>query len=194
MKLKKKEIPVLRIIYPSSISSSTSRFLQSTFSRILSNPPYLSSLFFSWYFRGMPGRRSNEGFECGTLGIDAQRHSFALLVLCYKTMDEFFALPNGVHALLVVVAERSICRRLKVPGIHPTAGHGVTALAHAGVVPQTTLVQVRVRQSVTAWDTLSRIEHKHATQKMNSFMCGPIRQHVQNRQWWLKEGGHKWKI
>lgn len=46
-----------------------------------------------------------------------------------------FALPDRVHALLIVVAKRAIGRRLKVPGVHPTAGHRITALAHAGVVP-----------------------------------------------------------
>lgn len=51
-----------------------------------------------------------------------------------------FALPDGVHALLIVVAERVIGGRLEVPGVHPTAGHRITALTHAGVVPQTTLI------------------------------------------------------
>lgn len=107
----------------------------------------------------MPGCGSDEGFKGCALGIDAQRHSFALLVLCYKTMDELFALPDGVHALLIVVAERSIRRRLKVSGVHPPAGHRVTALAHAGVVAKTTLVQIRVRQSVTAGDALGWIKN-----------------------------------
>lgn len=144
--------------------------------------------------KGLPQKRlflhwPNEGFEGCTLGIDAQRYSFALLVLCYKTMDELwdeerkrvikigpscqkkmkfnivtkgqsakksvtFALPDRVHALLIVVAERSICRRLKVSGVHPPAGHWVTALTHACVVPQTTLIQIRMRQSITACDAL----------------------------------------
>ena len=64
-----------------------------------------------------------------------------------------FALPHGQHAVLVAVAERLLGGRLKVPGVNSPTRHRVAALAHAGVVTQAPLVQVRVGEGVAAGDT-----------------------------------------
>lgn len=63
-----------------------------------------------------------------------------------------FALPHRQQAVLVAVAERPLRHRLEVARVNSPAGDGVAALAHAGVVAQATLVQVRVGQRVAAGD------------------------------------------
>lgn len=113
-----------------------------------------SSLLFPGDFRRVPRRRPDEGLEGGALRVDAQWDSLALLVLGDEAVDQLFALPHGQQAVLVAVAEGPLRHGLEVSGVNATAGNGVTALAHAGVVPQPTLVQVRVREGVRAGDTL----------------------------------------
>lgn len=66
-------------------------------------------------------------------------------MLSYEAMDELFALPDREQAVLIAVTERPVSGRLKVPRVHTTTGYRVAALAHAGVVAQAALVQVRVR-------------------------------------------------
>lgn len=54
----------------------------------------LSSLLLSGNLRGMPSSGPDEGLKGCTLRVDAQWYSFPLLMLCYETMDELFALPD----------------------------------------------------------------------------------------------------
>lgn len=104
------------------------------------NKPLISSLFFSRYLRGMPSGRPDEALEGCTLRVDAQRHSFALLVFGDETMDELFALPDRKHALLIAVAEGPLCSRFEVSGVHSAAGYRIAAFTHACVVPQAAFV------------------------------------------------------
>lgn len=126
----------------------------------------------------MPRSRPDEGLEGGTLGVDAQRHSFPLLVLCYEVMDELFALPDREQAVIVAVAEVAVGGRFKVPRVHAPTGHRVAALAHARVVAQTALVQVGVGEGVAARDPFGRIKHQHTTQQVHGLVGRPVRQHV----------------
>ena len=71
-----------------------------------------------------------------------------------KLQSGTFPLPDGQQAVLVAVAEGALGHGLEVSGVDASAGDGVAALAHAGVVAQPALVQVRVGQSVAAGDTL----------------------------------------
>lgn len=50
------------------------------------------------------------------------------------------------------MTERPLRHRLKVTRVNSPAGHGVAALAHAGVVAQAPFVQVRVGERVAAGD------------------------------------------
>lgn len=52
------------------------------------------------------------------------------------------------------MTERPLRHRLKVTRVNSAAGDGVAALTHAGVVAQTTFVQVRVGERVAAGDPL----------------------------------------
>lgn len=133
-----------------------------------------SSLLFPRNLRRMPRRRPDEGLEGGALRVDAQRHSFSLLMFRDEAMDQLFALPDGQQAVLVAVAEGSLSHRLEVPSVDAAAGNRVAALTHAGVVPQPTLVQVWVGQGVTARDTLRRIEDQHTTEEVDRFMSGSV--------------------
>lgn len=63
-------------------------------------------------------------------------------------MDDFFDLPHRAEILLKVIVKLGISDGLEVAGVHASGGGGVAAFAHAGVVAQATLVQVRVGQGV----------------------------------------------
>lgn len=65
-----------------------------------------------------------------------------------------FSLPHGQQAVLVAVAERPLGHRLEVAGVNSSAGDGVAALTHAGVVAQAAFVQVRVGEGIAAGDPL----------------------------------------
>lgn len=175
----------------------------------------------------------DEGLERSALRVDAQRHALPLLVLRDEPMDQLcggdritdqrrshdgrlvtgaatFALPHRQQAVLVAVAEGPLRHRLKVAGVDPAAGDGVAALTHAGVVAQTTFVQVRVGQRVAARDPLGldgktgrqhaapvspamrpskathRIKDQHAAEQVHRLVRGAVRQHVEHRQRGLK--------
>lgn len=141
-----------------------------------------SSLLLPGHLGRMPRRRPDEGLERSALRVDAERDSFPLLMFGDEAMDQLFALPHRQQTVLVAVAERTLGHRLEVAGVNSSAGNRVAALTHAGVVPQTPLVQVRVGQGVAAGDPLRRVEHQHATQQVNGLVGRSVRQHVEDGQ------------
>ncbi len=65
-----------------------------------------------------------------------------------------FDLPNWRQVLLKTIVKLGVGDRLKVTGVDAARGSGVAAFAHAGVVPQTPLIQIRVCQCVLCRDPL----------------------------------------
>lgn len=63
-------------------------------------------------------------------------------------------MSHRAQVLLKAIIKLGISDRLKVAGVNPARGRGVAAFAHAGVVSQPALVQVRVCQSVFRRDPL----------------------------------------
>lgn len=63
-------------------------------------------------------------------------------------------MSHRAQVLLKAIIKLGISDGLKVAGVNPAGGRGVAALAHAGVVTQPALVQVRVCQSVLRRDPL----------------------------------------
>lgn len=65
-----------------------------------------------------------------------------------------FDLSNRAQVLLESIVKLRICHWLKVAGVNTARRCGVAAFAHACVVAQSTLVQVRVGQGILSWDPL----------------------------------------
>lgn len=63
-------------------------------------------------------------------------------------------MSHRAQVLLKAIVELGISDRLKVACVNPARGRGVAAFAHAGVVTQSTLVQVWVCQGVFCRDPL----------------------------------------
>lgn len=78
-------------------------------------------------------------------------------------MSLTFDLSHGAQVLLKAVVELGLGDGLEVAGVDAPGGGGVAAPAHAGVVAQATLVQVRVGQRVLRRDPLGlRVQTRDA--------------------------------
>lgn len=67
---------------------------------------------------------------------------------CNAAAELTFDLPHRAQVLLKAIVELGVGDRLEVAGVNTAGGCGVAAFAHAGVVAQPALVQVRVGQGV----------------------------------------------
>lgn len=77
------------------------------------------------------------------------------LVLLNMAADErTFDLSHRAQVLLKAIIKLGISDRLEVIGVNTARGRGVAAFAHARVVAQSTLVQVRVSQRILRWNPL----------------------------------------
>lgn len=65
-----------------------------------------------------------------------------------------FDLSDRAEVLLKAIIKLGISDRLKVTCVNTARGSGVAAFAHACVVAQSTLIQVRVSQSILRWNPL----------------------------------------
>lgn len=66
----------------------------------------------------------------------------------YLEDEPTFDVSYRAQVLLKAIVKLGISDRLKVAGVNPARGRGVAAFAHAGVVAQPSLVQVRVSQGI----------------------------------------------
>lgn len=66
----------------------------------------------------------------------------------YLEDEPTFDVSYRAQVLLKAIVKLGISDRLKVTGVNPARGRGVAAFAHAGVVAQPSLVQIRVSQGI----------------------------------------------
>lgn len=71
-----------------------------------------------------------------------------------KADELTFDLSHRAQVLLKAIVKLGISDRLEVTGVNPAGGCGVAAFAHARVVAQPPLVQVRVSQGILRRDPL----------------------------------------
>lgn len=137
------------------------------------------------HFRRLSHCGTDKAFESSWLRVNAEWHSTTLLLFQNELMDYLFDLSHRAQVLLKAIIKLGISDGLKVTGVNTAGGCGVAAFAHACVVAESTLVQVRVSQGILCWNPLWRIKHQHPAEEVDSFMGCLARQCVQNRKGWL---------
>ena len=112
-----------------------------------------------WQFRGMSHRGACEALERRGLRIYAERHARRVQLFRYKFVHFLFHLLHGGEFPFPEIVERMRRGRLEVPRVLSQASAGrVTARAHARMISQSPLVQIRMRQCIHHGDPLVGIE------------------------------------
>ncbi len=97
-------------------------------------------------------------------------------------MQLLLHLAHAGQLILPRVVEVDLGARLKVARVlAQAAGSRVAARAHAAVVAQPALVQVRVAQRLVHADPLVRVQRQHLAHEVDGLVCGPLAQAVQRR-------------
>ncbi len=119
------------------------------------------------------GRRRRVNAQWNGVGFDLVEDESVKLLLDLRDAGQL-ALP--------VVVERSIGSGLELPAVLSQAGRrSVTTVAHARVVAQPALVQVRVVQRLDDANTLLRVEREHLAKQVHGFVRDGRRKGVQRR-------------
>ena len=123
---------------------------------------------------GVGDRGAGEALEGSRGGVDAQRDAVGVDLLVDEPVEPLLDLGRGRQLALPLVVEVALGRGLEVQGelAQVGPGVGVAAPAHAGVVPEPALVQVRVVERLRHGHALVRVQLKQAQQEVHGVVGG----------------------
>jgi len=119
--------------------------------------------------------------EGGRRWVDAQRDPVAIDLVQNEPVQFVLDLVDARQVSLPVVAEGAFRFRLEVARVLADAGGGGgdAAAAHAGVIAQSTLVQVGMVERLHHSDPLLRIERQHLAEEVDRLVSGGLAEGVQ---------------